>query len=453
MLLPSAIRDRPKLRDVKIDRREQPNGEAGVRFSLDQVAKKISEGRLSPQVRAWAMRQLDAAGNPKGPLARAKVLLEATRGNRTQGRWAPDPTDAEFIPDADLMVSTCKDDKIGENGVCELEEIASYFALGDCDDLTVQFGSSVLAPMIMLAAAGNAGVYGAVVGHAYDEGKHIQHVLAAIYAEGRWHYCDPSLPDMPFGECKPFTRERIIYVPSLEVGCDADVCLKPGGQASGPPSFASKGEFIGVSGVEELEIPEGLEPFVELETTGIGALGSAAIVANDVGSGVVAVLDSAVSGVDGMSDLGRGGGHGGGGGHAGGGGAWHAGGNRSGHGGYGRHGGYRGRIWWNDGWNGAGWWDWPWAYALGPDYEADACSADDALGYIIEKYGAPSGPSRRPWWRDAKVDNGVLSVLASDGAKATAELPASVCGYKVVVTTLGTPKNAPTLGRVWYDYR
>jgi hypothetical protein len=293
--------------------------------------------------------------------------------------------------------------------------------VSQCDDLTVQFGSSVLAPMIMLAAAGNAGVYGAVVGHAYDEGKHIQHVLAAIYAEGRWHYCDPSLPEMPFGECKPFTRERIIYVPSLEVGCDADVCLKPGGKASGPPSFADKGEFIGasVAGVPDdddlqREIPDGIEPFVEIETTGIGMVGAA----NDVG------------------ELGRGGGgrHGGYGG--------------GGHGRGGRHGDYRGRVWWNDGWEGAGWHDWPWAYAVGPDYEVEsACSHADAADYLSYTYG------RHDWWRDVKIDNDVLSVLATDANKAMAALPASVCGYKVVVTTLGTPKNAPTLGQVWYDYR
>jgi hypothetical protein len=428
----------PAQRKLTIIRKEQPNGEAGVRFSLMEVAKMITESRLSPQVRAWTMRRLAEKGNPKGPLARAEVLWRATQGNVPQGRWAPDPTDAELIPSADLMISTCKDDKIAEDGSCPLGELPPYFALGDCfaegtmlltkdaglvpiekvgdgreiwgldswttvervayksqhpvdlirlanggelqltsehhvyvldctehpmltddvlepkaraedpnvrpcpcgrehrvekrprvlelragmvmtapsmtrshaesdgqgmrrvaridrnvdmaqcwditttdhrvylpqqdvtvsqcDDLVVQFGATALASIMMLAAAGNVGVYGAVVGHAYNEEKNIQHVLAAIFAEGKWHYVDPSLPELAFGKCKPFTRERIIYVPSLEVGCDADVCLAPGGRASGPPPFAARGDFVGVSGpgddIEDLvfEKPDGVEP-------------------------------------------------------------------------------------------------------------------------------------------------------------------------------------------------
>lgn len=217
--------------DLRVERQEQPHGEAGTRFSLEKVAAKICEGRIHPDVRAWTTKVLKEAGNPRGPKARAKALLEAVR---KQSGWVPDPTDSEYIAGAHLT--------LGDGTK------PPFFALGDCDDLTVALGSAVLAPVMYLAAAQSVGAVAAVVGHAYDESQMIVHVLGAIW-DGKWWYVDPSLKDMPFGECRPFTRERVYLVPSKELLCDKTVCLRPGGAASGPPPAPRRGDFVSVDGV------------------------------------------------------------------------------------------------------------------------------------------------------------------------------------------------------------
>jgi len=244
--------------EYKVYRRPQPHGEEGVRFSLNKVAEKIAEGRLHPDVRAWTTKTLAAVGNPKGPRKRAAAILDAIRtveGFPKASRWVPDPTASEFIAGAHLT--------LGDGTKPPL------FALGDCDDLTVAFGSAVLAPIMYLAAAESVGANAAVVGHAYGKDKMIEHVLGAIYDEGRWWYADPSVKDLPFGECKPFTRERVYLVPSLELLCDATVCLTDKGPAAGPPPPPRRGDFVAVDGFpgqdfEDYEGPRTLLGFCDL---------------------------------------------------------------------------------------------------------------------------------------------------------------------------------------------
>lgn len=254
-----------------IDRRDQPYGEDGIRFSLIECAKRAASGRLDIDVRAWTMRRLHEAGNPKGPVARARVLHKAMIGPLKNGRWAPDPTDAEFMPTARDMIATCKGGKTNEDGSCPLGEVPPFFALGDCDDLSLTLGASLLSSLMLLATTGNAGVYGAIVGHAYTREKMIEHVLCAIWGEGQWWYCDPSMTSLKFGECKPYTRERAIYVPSLDLACDADVCLAPGGAASNGPPIPVRGDFVGLSLGEELQFPPDARGFRYVATDrGVG---------------------------------------------------------------------------------------------------------------------------------------------------------------------------------------
>lgn len=223
---------------TKIDRQRQPNGEDGVRFSLKKVCVMIAEGRIHPDVRAWTMKQLAAVGNPKGPRARAEALLNAVR---KQSGWVPDPTDSEFMAGAHLT--------LGDGTK------PPFFALGDCDDLTIALGSSILAAMMYLSAAESVGAKAAVVGHAYGKNQMIEHVLGAIWdpQTNKWYYVDPSLTDMPFGECKDFTRERVYLVPSAELLCDDRVCLRPGGKASGGPPIPRRGDFVAVNGTDDMD--------------------------------------------------------------------------------------------------------------------------------------------------------------------------------------------------------
>lgn len=230
-------------------RQEQPLGEAGVRFSLEKVAQKVAEGRLHPDVRAWATRKLKEAGNPAGAKARGEVLLNAIRA---ESGWAPDPTAAEFMPGAHLMLSP--------DGVTPPK-----FALGDCDDLTIAYLSGYL------AAVESVGARAAVVGHSYSADRAIGHVLGAVFDKGRWWYADPSLPDMPFGECKKPTRERVYAVPSGEMFCDAALCLS--GSLPRPPPEDTRGVFLSINGLEDSvsTYPKLLGDFCDVDDPSTGA--------------------------------------------------------------------------------------------------------------------------------------------------------------------------------------
>ncbi len=102
--------------DPKVERREHPFGEAGVRSSLDEVAKAIAKGSTDPRVRTYSIEVLDEA-RKRGlgvsrPRQRAEVLLTTVQ----KKLWAPDPFGAEYIPAAHLLA--CDPDKVKDGQVC-----------------------------------------------------------------------------------------------------------------------------------------------------------------------------------------------------------------------------------------------------------------------------------------------------------------------------------------------
>lgn len=233
-------------REYQVQKQPMPLGPEGAIISLQRVAKKIAEGRNHPMVRAWTMKQLAKAGNPRGPRARFEIILKAVREKNGPGTnaWVPDPYGSEYIVAAHHTL-----------GDGDKEPL---FSLGDCDDLTVASQSAMLASMMLVAAVESVGVQAAIVGHSYRPDRTIEHVLGAVYIpgkdgeRGRWYYADPSLSekDAPFGECKGnFTREIAIAVPSGETLCDSDVCLVGNGPAAGGGPPLRSGDFITVSGV------------------------------------------------------------------------------------------------------------------------------------------------------------------------------------------------------------
>lgn len=112
--------------------------------------------------------------------------------------------------------------------------------VNNCDDLTV----------LLAAAFASVGIHTLIVGHAYDKGKNISHVLCAAYANDQWWYADPST-DMPIGQCEPFTRERLLGVPNAKLICDKDACIST--RKISPEEVEPKrGTFVGVNGLPEL---------------------------------------------------------------------------------------------------------------------------------------------------------------------------------------------------------
>lgn len=213
---------------------DQPKGDDGSKFSLAKVAEYVTRGAKDDRVIAWATHKLREAGFPKTTLGRAEALFTALR---KQVGWVPDPDATEHMKAPHLLLGDGVD--------------LGYFGAGDCDDLTIALLAAYL------SVAQSVGIKAAVVGQSYTRDKAIGHVLGAVWDEKseKWYYMDPS-SDFALGEClTPFTRERIIQVPSQKVICDADVCLSsPRSVRPVPPT---DGFFIGVMG-----LPNGEEEIV-----------------------------------------------------------------------------------------------------------------------------------------------------------------------------------------------
>lgn len=136
--------------------------------------------------------------------------------------------------------------------------------VSQCDDLTIAYLSGYL------AAVESVGARAAVVGHSYSPDRMIGHVLGAVFDKGRWWYADPSIPDMPFGECKKPTRERVYAVPSGEMFCDAALCLS--GSMPRPPPEDTRGVFLSINGLEDSSVhPKLLGDFCDVDDPSTGA--------------------------------------------------------------------------------------------------------------------------------------------------------------------------------------
>lgn len=206
---------------MQVEVRPHPRGEAGTRISLEEAAKRAAQGRLDPRTRAWAIERIVRAGDPKGVIDRARILLDALRNERI---YIEDPTDSDFMPSAACTLVGC-------HGLTFLGE--------DCDGLLIAW----------LAACGSIGIFGAVVGHGYNlKDGQLSHVLGAVWdGTSRWYKADPSTKQ-PFGTVSEPARERWICVHDGRVLCDQ----KHGCDATKVESPMSKmrpySEFVGVVG-------------------------------------------------------------------------------------------------------------------------------------------------------------------------------------------------------------
>jgi len=187
-----------------IETRAHPGGADGAKISLDEVAARIRKGRLDPRVRAWAIRCIKEAGEPRTVHGQAQALLDALRKATT---YVQDPVNAEFMQAA--AETLCLDDK----GLC--------FKGGDCDDLVIAYGS----------AASSIGIPTKVVGQSFDSSGVPTHVIAAVQdtKTGKWYRVDPS-SKYDVGSYFPATKE--VWIDPMSGGVEGDVGMG--------------GEFVGV---------------------------------------------------------------------------------------------------------------------------------------------------------------------------------------------------------------
>lgn len=162
---------------VKTSRAPYPSGPAGVRLSLEEIARRIREGQSDARIVELAGKILvDAGFHGRGDAAgtyrqRVGALLHWVR------EWllyAPDAPGTERMASAAALACVAPN-------LC--------VRVGDCDDGCILLGSLI----------GAVGISVRVVKQDYGS-QHQQHVLIEAQDEkGDWFYADPST-DMPVGE-------------------------------------------------------------------------------------------------------------------------------------------------------------------------------------------------------------------------------------------------------------
>lgn len=180
---------------------QHPRGNTGARKSVRKTVQAAALGRLSLDVAAVAQRYLKEAGLPTDKYSQAVAILE---GQRREKFYIPDPVDAERIVLPDCLLANC--DGLALDG-------------GDCDDL-----GAALAALLE-----SIGITCAIVGQAFNQNQHWQHILVACEIDdGVWFYADPSDKRLAFGQSLPPSREFWMLVPSGKVLCDhAPSCAIP----------------------------------------------------------------------------------------------------------------------------------------------------------------------------------------------------------------------------------
>jgi hypothetical protein len=164
---------------IRVMRREYPVGVAGVKLSLEEIARRIREGRLDPAVRGWAGDALIKAGRPTSDYGRMTAITNALREATV---FVPDPVGAEYNVSA--AGTLCL-----RPGLC--------VSATDCDDRLIALGSLLM----------SIGIPVVVVKQTFGEGDQ-EHVIAKANAtdEGMWHRIDPST-DHPVGQSHTATHE------------------------------------------------------------------------------------------------------------------------------------------------------------------------------------------------------------------------------------------------------
>ena len=171
---------------------------------LAMAAAAASDGRLSPTVRSWAVRELIAAGGPSGVRDRIEALCGAVRSTSYD---VPNPVGAQWIASAD--------------------ELSKGASSGACVDYCVKLGSALLSVGIPVALVGQS-----------SDGTSFDHVAMAAWDGHGWIRVDPSDRSVPLGASRPCKREVWIELPTNRVahrGAPPASIVAP--SAAAPESF------------------------------------------------------------------------------------------------------------------------------------------------------------------------------------------------------------------------
>lgn len=131
--------DKP-IEGVTTDARPHPAGKKGAIISLNECAERAWKARMSPRLRAWVLKQLDACGVAKGTRKQwGQCLLDAYRAKVP---YFNDPLMGEFIATPDQLL--CLD----EGGLCMMG--------GDCDEAAVTLAAAMMSIAVPAMIVGSS---------------------------------------------------------------------------------------------------------------------------------------------------------------------------------------------------------------------------------------------------------------------------------------------------------
>ena len=216
--------DKP-IEGVKTDARPHPAGSKGARLSLKEVAERGWKARMSPRLRAWALKVLaDAGVSTGGRRQKGQAVLDAFR---KKVPYVADPVMGEFMATPDQLL--CLD----EGGLCMIG--------GDCDEASI----TLIAAMLCL------GIPAMVIGSSHRDPTDIPtHVFMAFEDDaGDWVKMDGTTK-LPVGRVAPSMREWWV---------------EPGQEAK----ERGHGDFVGMSGAPGLGMVDGPASMLDLLYPGI----------------------------------------------------------------------------------------------------------------------------------------------------------------------------------------
>lgn len=214
---------------AKIVSAPHPGGVKGIKFSLEEVARRAWRARNDPRLVAWAGRALmhrvgcpyvksqknacvcGGMDRPKGVAAQTQKLLEQFRA---QTIYTQDGVGTERM--SQPVETLCLD----ENGLC--------MPARDCDDGVVALTGATL----------GIGIGSCIIGQAFDASGIPVHVISGVYDPERGLLrADPSDDKWPVGQSAPgVTSEKIVKLnenPSVNLSGSND-----------------SGDFIGIGAIQ-----------------------------------------------------------------------------------------------------------------------------------------------------------------------------------------------------------
>ncbi len=188
---------------VKTDARPHPAGEKGAKISLDEVAERAWNARMSPRLRAWVSQVLAKAKVSSG--ARREKGRAVLAAWREQVPYLADPVLGEFMATPDQIL--CLDD----GGLCIVGS--------DCDEHAIGLAASMM----------SIGIPAVIIGSSHRDPTHVPtHVYMAFQDEmGDWVRMDGTIKT-PMGQVGSYSRE---------------FWVEPGAKAKA----RGQGDFVGMS--------------------------------------------------------------------------------------------------------------------------------------------------------------------------------------------------------------